>query len=653
MEDDIGQDQTQTQPQTQTQTQITIDQLWTHSWDSRGTLKLLDMLFKQSLTDESPKSIQPFEIKLPLRPHQLAVVAKMITLEKTTLEGVSYGGYKVFGNYGFIGDEVGTGKSLCVLSYISKMKHLDNDLNVKTLLRQNCSHFYVIKEHLVPKTSSTMIVVPHTLFRQWQKYAKDHTTLKCFAVKSRAQLNLDTFKNNVETSDFVLVSNTLYAETMGLSLDQNITWKRIFFDEADSIHITNGSPAPNAGFVWFMSASWANFILHGTVLRSDINNYVSGPNIIQNVDHELRKWLRNEIGTSVHSPAYTLLRMKSANFFKDFENTSVLRGLQVIRCREEFIHSSMVMPEIYNHQVLCEQPPEQRAIHGLVNPQIQAMLHGGDIQSALTSLGVKQDSASSLLEAFTTQQEKELIRLKKTLEFKESMEYATPQAKEAAIASLKTKIASVEEQMKTFKERIDSLATELCPICYDEPSNTTMTPCCHRIFCGACMLTCLTRQPSCPMCRTQISVNSLIHVSETPNKQPKKKETPKLLRKPEALLDYIVKNPTAKVLVFSRYENPFAILSTRCEEAGIQVQVLKGNKDCIANSIHEFESGNKRVLFLHTQTAGAGVNLVGASHVVLYHSMSPEEERQVIGRAYRLGRTDPLHVVRLVHENEQ
>jgi SNF2 family DNA or RNA helicase len=46
------------------------------------------------------------------------------------------------------------------------------------------------------------------------------------------------------------------------------------------------------------------------------------------------------------------------------------------------------------------------------------------------------------------------------------------------------------------------------------------------------------------------------------------------------------------------------------------------------------------------------MNLVSASHVVLLHSMTQEEEKQVVGRAFRLGRTDPLQVVKLVHESE-
>jgi SNF2 family DNA or RNA helicase len=311
----------------------------------------------------------------------------------------------------------------------------------------------------------------------------------------------------------------------------------------------------------------------------------------------------------------------------------------------------MTMPPINNIQIMCEQPPSQRIINGLVSREIQQMLHAGDIDLALESLGVKAEEPTSLLKAFMGQQNKELDRLKKTYDFKENIEYATQQAKDSALSSLKIKIESVEQQMKTFKERIDTLNEEACPICYDDLKNTTLTPCCHRAFCGTCMLTCLAKSQTCPMCRTEITANKLIHVSDKkPTKEKKTKQV--YLRKPDALLDFIIKNPQAKILVFSRYENPFATLSMKCEEAGINVFILKGNKDCIANTIKEFESGTKRVLFLPTESAAAGMNLIAASHVVIYHAMTPEEERQVIGRAYRLGRKDPLSVVRLVHEAE-
>ncbi len=631
-----------------------IEQVHTHVWDARGIARLLNLLFKQSLTDESPKAPQPTDIRIPLRSHQRAMVAAMGQLEVSSLQGRPYGLYKTFSNYGFVGDEVGTGKSLVVLSHISNMKNATHLTENTELLANNCPHLYTTETRKVPQDGSTLLVVPHTLFRQWQQYTKDHTTLKCFAIKSRTNLNQDTFANNVRQSDFVLVSNTLYKDTIYLAGEQHITWKRLFVDEADSIHIVSTSQQANAGFTWFISASWANFILHGSVLRNHMLNCIEGPNALTGIDEELKVWLKNEIGSIVtaYGDRYTYMRLSSHSFFREFLNTSVFRGMQVLRCRQSFIDESMSMPPIHPVQILCEQPLQQQLVHQFVSSQVQAMLHGGDIQGALEHLGVKAEDSQTLLQAFVTQQTKELERLQKTLAFKESMEYASQQAKDAAIANLQTKIASVQQQMKTFKERIESISTELCPICYDEPKNTTLTPCCHRIFCGQCMLTCLVRTPACPMCRTPVQPSQLIHVKEGAKPKPEKKKATALLKKADALLDFIQKNPTARILVFSRYENPFAGLAMKCIEAGIQVDVLKGNKDCIANLIKDFESGQRRILFLPTQTAGAGMNLVGATHVVLYHAMTPEEERQVIGRAYRLGRKDPLTVVRLVHETE-
>jgi len=628
----------------------------TSTWDGRSLIKMLNLLFKNSINNESPRATQPPEIKIPLRPHQQAVVTAMEKMENESLTGRTYKEFKTFSNFGFVGDEVGTGKSLMVLSHIARMKNINTNIESNTLLQASCGNLYTIRHSVTGPHDSTLLVVPHTIFRQWQNYIKDHTSLKVFAIKSKASLaetDDNKFANLVKEADFVLISNTLYSETMDLAATKKISWKRIIFDEADSIHITSTSRRPNAGFVWFITASWANFLLHGGTLRSNILTLTTGgPNNMTNLDEEMCVWLKNEIGTfNTDHYNHHFLRMKSPNFFRDFLSNNIFRSLQIIRCRNAFIEESMTMPPINNIQIMCEQPPSQRIINGLVSREIQQMLHAGDVDLALDSLGVKAEEPTTLLEAFMGQQNKELDRLKKTYAFKEGIEYATQQAKDAALSSLKTKIESVEQQMKTFKERIDTLKEEACPICYDDLKNTTLTPCCHRAFCGTCMLTCLAKSQTCPMCRTEITANKLIHVSD---KKPvkEKKTTQNYLRKPDALLDFIIKNPKAKILVFSRYENPFATLSMKCEEAGINVFILKGNKDCIANTIKEFESGTKRVLFLPTESAAAGMNLIAASHIVIYHAMTPEEERQVIGRAYRLGRKDPLSVVRLVHEAE-
>jgi SNF2 family DNA or RNA helicase len=55
---------------------------------------------------------------------------------------------------------------------------------------------------------------------------------------------------------------------------------------------------------------------------------------------------------------------------------------------------------------------------------------------------------------------------------------------------------------------------------------------------------------------------------------------------------------------------------------------------------------------MNARHVGAGLNLEAASHVVLYHRMNLEMEKQVIGRAVRFERKADLQVVHLVHEGE-
>ena len=110
-----------------------LSSTFTNTWDGRSLIKLLNMLFLNSLTTESPRAPQPLDIKVPLRPHQLAVINHMETLEKESIVGREYKSFKTFSNFGFVGDEVGTGKSLMILSHISRMKHNDRVIETNTL----------------------------------------------------------------------------------------------------------------------------------------------------------------------------------------------------------------------------------------------------------------------------------------------------------------------------------------------------------------------------------------------------------------------------------------------------------------------------------------------------------------------------------------
>ena len=123
-------------------------------------------------------------------------------------------------------------------------------------------------------------------------------------------------------------------------------------------------------------------------------------------------------------------------------------------------------------------------------------------------------------------------------------------------------------------------------------------------------------------------------------------------RKSAVLLKLLKDNPTAKTLVFSNYDNPFTSLADDCEQANIKYKIIKGNSNSINKSIADFEKGKIQVLFMNSRELGVGLNIVAATQVILYHALRPEDEKQVVGRALRMGRTAPLTVHKLLHEGE-
>jgi SNF2 family DNA or RNA helicase len=130
---------------------------------------------------------------------------------------------------------------------------------------------------------------------------------------------------------------------------------------------------------------------------------------------------------------------------------------------------------------------------------------------------------------------------------------------------------------------------------------------------------------------------------------------PRRLKKREALIEVLQTNPDGQFLIFSHYELPFYELEDDLNNLSIRTAYLTGpaqNKDGIAKRLADFECGKLRVLLISNRTAVLGMNISAATHILLLHKMVPEEERQILGCAYRMGRIRPLSCIKLYHERE-
>lgn len=623
-------------------------------------VSVLNEAYKGSLSSDATQCDQPTEIRIPLRSHQKAILYSMAQRENKVSVGMDLCGAKLFSRFSFLGDGVGVGKSLMVLGHIARLKTLPVLPAIPHLDLNSSSQLYSLRDNLFARDlsdSACLIVVPHTLYRQWQTYIKEQTSLTFLGVQTKSVLQSDTLIRKLKEVDVVLVSNTLYGNLQDLADTNRLIWKRVFFDEADTIHIPSTRPRATTRFTWLISASWANLLFPNVtqyITNVYLNTVPTNPLLDDALKHQLQI-LKTQSPT--HGPyIYMRYLVVSSTFFRDFVGTNnSLRGNLVMRCRDEFVRESITLPPINIRNILCRPSILQQVVANAIPADVRNLLHAGDIKGALDSLGVKPEEPMSLIAAVTENRIKELNRLRLTFTFKSALEYATPQAKEAALKSLKDRISSLEEQIKGLKERIENYKTEICPICFDEPQTATLTQCCNRIFCGSCILTSLTRATTCPLCRTQISASGLRAVAAGPVPSVTadvKAEEPQLLKKTEQLIQLLKTSPKGKFLIFSRFDNPFIQLSQEIEAMNLTVKLVRGNKDVIAQTLKTFQKGDTNVLLLNSLQAGAGLNITAATHVILLHAMTHEEEKQILGRAYRLGRTEPLDVIRLLHPDE-
>lgn len=624
-----------------------------------NTLNILQSVYNNSLEDDETKIYQPISnIKVPLRRHQYAVIDKMIDYENKFKDGYDINNNILYSKYAILGDNVGVGKTLMVLGHIASLQKEENSIFTE-LHRESSKNFYSLVKKPISDLSNvcSLIIVPHTLFRQWQTEIETKTNLNLFALKTKKTVWADTFMSKVQKADVVLVSNTLYKDLYLRAEELKIYWKRLYIDEADTIELVSSylKKEANTKFTWLISASFINL-----VFPHEYSLYLSNNSIqLYKQSNQLHKEFENFLAKapSVYNSTLQIrLYIRSGKFYTDIINrVHPMRGHSVIRCSKDFIDKSITLPQLITLNILCKQSVYHSLVYDVINSEVRQLLNAGDIKSALEHLGVKTESNTNLIDAVNDHKIKELDRLQKTYDFKQSLEYSSPQIKENALKNLKEKIDHLQEQIKTFKERVENYKEDICPICYDEPNDPLITNCCTRIFCAMCILQSLSRNVSCPLCRTNIQPSSLKKLTtentiiensieeEKPNEPKKKIDT---------FMNILKENPNGKFLVFSRYDNSFIEVISGCMKNNITTKELKGSKDVIASTLNHFKKGDIQCLLMNTIQMGAGLNITDATHVILLHSMTHEEEKQILGRAYRLGRTNELYFIRLLHPDE-
>ena len=622
-------------------------------------VKYMNSVFENSLTENSTQIDQPIHIKIPLRDHQRTSASGLKIHETRMRAGLQQ--YDMCGNVyitrgtgGILGDPVGAGKSLTVLSYIAHLKENPTaEPNMSnTFIKSSDSSNYTIYTKKYDRTSpnncKNLIIVPYTLVPQWRQYVNTQTSLKAHIIKNKADISSNIIP--IQTADLTIVSNNMYGQFIDIVNENKLWWERVFYDEADSIKITSSSDLPHTLFSWYITASWPNITMYSTSIHRALLETIMNTDEFRGFHPDCVTWIAEYLYNHP-SHYYSHYDFRSHNFLSQISNLANINTyVNVVLSSSDYYRRSFQMPTVTYNMHRCRRSAINHALAGLIDPQVQNLIDADDIDSALGILNLNTRTSTNLLQAVEHRYIRDISNIELTISYRNAMEYVSNSHKEEALTTLRSSKTRVETQLATFRERIQGLEGELCPICYDVPSSVIYSPCCNHLFCPSCILKCLRMNDKCPMCRTKVRTQDLTHINKA--NESSIVQTEQIPRKHEVLLKLLMDNPEGRFLVFSNYDNPFNALADDCEQKNIKYKILKGNSNTINKAINDFDKGKIRVLFMNSREVGMGLNIVSATHVILYHALRPEEEKQVVGRALRMGRIAPLSVHKLRHEGE-
>jgi SNF2 family DNA or RNA helicase len=630
------------------------------------------------LNEEDPRTLTPPYANITLKPHQQTLLHRCIEYENkcialNTFKNLSHLDTQDYlkTNVAILGDRVGSGKSYVILSLL-----VSNDITHKDITTIKSHGFSKVMFYVHDKTSSiktNLLVVPHNLATQWEYYVSNFgANIKYKVIKS--QKNLDAFSNvsedetNNPTSgedvsniastsnnppqsqqetfasrlaqyDLVIVTSTLYNKFVVLFNELNVKLQRVIYDEVDNLNIP-GCKAIDTNFTWFVTASYGNVIY---------------PKGFSRLERSVNKYVWYAYGLRHSGYIKNILMDLYCNLPQSWIKTLVVKNT------EAFVEKSLLLPEMNTHYIKCKTPYTINVLNGLVDRNIMNHLNADDIQGALTYVNPSnKTSQDNIIARVIDKYKRQAENINLTIHTTQQMNYDIEDERQAELSRLQRNYDNIIQKINMITERIKN--NDMCTICYDATINKTITQCCQNSFCFKCINMWLTQKKTCPMCKVGLDISKLYvvqdgvdYIEETIDEEEEVDMTkPNHKNDKFENLELILNNlnEEAKVLIFSAYENSFENIIPVLLKLRISYDYLKGNGNQINAILNRYKNGNVKVLLINTKNYGSGLNLENTTDMVLFHKFDTEIEKQVIGRAQRFGRKDPLNVHFLMYDNE-
>lgn len=639
------------------------------------------------LDETSPAIKQSKGLKIKLRMHQLTSIAAMrelekqgtIFIDKPDLASGLYNAVKpklndiseftkstfiIETNSAILADKVGSGKSHMIIGLI--LNTLVPNVHDRFII--GTDHFSIKMLKYRKTESVNLIVVPHNLANQWKDFVEDSNL---DYLKLNNQADFDIFFDIDYVTKKTIISNCPMVIYNIHKRNKKIISKKIKKVGSKTTKISQSTK-----FIYVRKI--LNLDKVKKVLKTkkifilNINRYKFFKQIFRSI-----KWARviidemdstnipsifNEFGNFnwflTATPTSIFYKSCKRYVNKIFGTSEHLLSYFIVKNKDEYVDKSIVLPKPFIFFVNTFLKRVVDVIQDLIPSNILQLINAGNMKEAIIKLNCDVDTEENIIKVLTHKINTELHNLTKELEYNKSLISTDVETQEKHIKKIEDDIGRCKTKLETINEKINSIKNECCFICADSFNAPTILDCCKNIFCLKCLLTALkTCQNKCPYCRHVIKSNKEYHVIKTGIDKIDKSAKRFIEMDKSDALEYILlhiaeNNESPKILIFSDFKQTFDKIIKNIAKAKLQYSLLSGVPTHITNIINEFKAGITNILMLDSQHYGSGLNLQDADYLILYHRMTFELETQVIGRAQRFGRKNPLKIIYLVNDSE-
>ena len=226
-------------------------------------------------------------------------------------------------------------------------------------------------------------------------------------------------------------------------------------------------------------------------------------------------------------------------------------------------------------------------------------------------------------------------------------------------------MCSVQEDIGLFKIENDMILKTLnlkdadkmveyqtgrCPICQEYPSEPVCTICNH-VFCLGCLQQWIQKKPVCPLCKAKIKPSHIKKLILDELDRDESREMVPNTVKIHWVDAYLKSIPSDEKIVLATQYGPVShILHSHFKDRACFIHSRLDRAERFEEMTRFDKNDSKRVMILTVKTAGVGINLTRANHLILVDVLYNKRDMtdQLVGRLHRYGQTRKIQVHHLL-----